>query len=456
MLRHNGIRLVLTACGQHRRRAADPGDHRGMGRFRLHATLVTAGALLGVLAPGPIAMAAPPPGTCLNPSPAGPDVPALPWAQEVLTPERAWDFSDGAGVTVAVVDSGVDADHPQLASQVLRGKDFYYVGNLPGNFDCVSHGTAVAGIIAAAQRPGIGFHGIAPGARILPVRVSERDLTQGGGAAAIDPVVLARGIWWAADQGVKVLNLSLSGPSDNRHIRDAIAYAVSKDVLVVAAAGNQQPDNQAPGRPSYPAAYPGVLGVGAIDIDGAKLPASQLGDFVDLVAPGVSVLGPTRAGGHNYVTGTSFAAPFVAGTAALVRARWPELSAAEVTRRLLATATPARGGKGSPGYGAGVVNPYRAVTDGLTAAAPAPVPPLTHPAPDVAALQAKAWWQQAGEQATVWTAAALGAALLAVVVAVALPRCRRRGYSAALAAPLPVRQRGEELPEQMFLFPGKG
>ncbi|MGO1050031.1 type VII secretion-associated serine protease mycosin [Crossiella sp. CA198] len=424
-----------------------------MGRIRLHATVFLAATLLGLGAGGGLALAAPPPGTCHNPTPARPEIGQLPWAQQVLAPDRAWPFSDGAGVTVAVVDSGVDADHPQLASKVLRGRDFYYLGGLPGNFDCVSHGTAVAGIIAAGEADRIGFRGIAPGARILPVRVSDRDLTDNGGAAAIDPVVLARGIWWAVDQGVKVLNLSVSGPVDNGHIRDAVAYAVSKDVLVVAAAGNQQPDSPFASRPSYPAAYPGVLGVGAIDIDGAKLPASQLGDFVDLVAPGVGVLGPTRAGGHTYFTGTSFAAPFVAGTAALVRARWPELSAAEVTRRLLATATPARGGKGSPGYGAGVVDPYRAVTDGLSAVAPAPVPPLTHPAPDVARLSAEAWWRNAGEQAKAGAAAAVGAALLAVLIAVVLPRGRRRRWAAGTADPLPATPVREELPEQVFLLP---
>ncbi|MGW0520564.1 type VII secretion-associated serine protease mycosin [Crossiella sp. NPDC003009] len=424
-----------------------------MGRLRQLATILTAAAPLCLT--GGLAHAAPPPGTCHNPAPARAEIPELPWAQQVLTPERAWPVSDGAGVTVAVVDSGVDADHPQLAANVLRGKDFYYIGALPGNFDCVSHGTAVAGIIAAGEAGKAGFRGVAPGAKILPVRVSDRDLTEGGGAAAIDPAVLARGIWWAVDQGVKVLNLSLSGPVDNALIRDAVAHAVSKDVLVVAAAGNQQQqDSQLVGRPSYPAAYPGVLGVGAIDIDGARLPASQLGEFVDLVAPGAKVLGTTRAGGHSYFTGTSFAAPFVAGTAALVRARWPELSAAEVTRRLLATATPARGGKDSPGYGAGVVNPYRAVTDVLSAAAPVPLPPLTHPAPDPDLLSARAWWRAAGEQARVWTAAAVGAALLAVLLAALLPRGRRRGWAAGLPDPLPAAPgREEELPEQVFLLP---
>lgn len=133
--------------------------------------LVTAVAIAAavVVCPG-VATAAPPPGACGNPAPASPAVTELPWAQKTLDARSVHEHATGAGVVVAVVDSGVDADHPQLAGKVLRGQDFFLVGDLPGGFDCVSHGTGVASIIAARPVSGIGFAGLAPDATILPVR----------------------------------------------------------------------------------------------------------------------------------------------------------------------------------------------------------------------------------------------------------------------------------------------
>ncbi|MFG1608382.1 type VII secretion-associated serine protease mycosin [Actinoplanes sp. NPDC049265] len=323
------------------------------------------------------ALTVPPAGACSDPPPARPLITAQPWAQRTLDPAAVWPFSTGAGVTVAVVDSGVDTGHPQLRSRgaVLRGQDFDLAGDLPGTFDCDSHGTAVASIVAARPAAGVGFAGLAPGATILPVRVSDRGLTDEGAVRMIDPNVLARGIWYAADHGATVMNLSLAGAGDNPRIRDAIRHAVARDVLVVAAAGNGQ-QGLTP-EVSYPAAYPGVLGVGAVDENGQRLPGSQIGPQVDLVAPGGAVIAATRAGGHQYLQGTSFAAPFVTATAALVRSAWPELTAPQVAARILATATPAPGGRGSRAYGAGLVNPYRAVTDGLTSAPAALAPPVS-------------------------------------------------------------------------------
>jgi subtilisin family serine protease len=249
-----------------------------------------------------------------------------------------------------------------------------------------------------------------------------------------------------------VLNLSLAGPADNFFVRKAVEYAVSKDVLVVAAAGNLQQQGK-PGPPSYPAAYPGVLGVGSIDIEGARNSASQVGDFVDLVAPGTDVLGTTRAGGHTYFTGTSFAAPFVAGAAALVRSAWPQLTAPQVVQRLQATAAPARGGKGSPSYGAGLVDPYRAVTDGLTTASPAAAPKLVPSIPDPEQVRNTAWWRSAGGDARLWTVVAVGAGLLLVIVGVVVPRGRRRRWAPARADALAAEPVREQPPEEVFLLP---
>lgn len=415
-------------------------------------------AVLAVeLAGAATAAAAPPPGACTNADPGRPEVTAQPWAQQLLDPERAWPYSRGTGVLVAVVDSGVDADHPQLhrPGKVLPGHDFVLPATGRADFDCVSHGTGVAGLIAADPVPGIGFHGIAPDATILPVRISDRDVSDQGQTVRLDPHVLAEGIRYAADAGAKVINLSLAGYDDFPEVRDAVAHAVAKDALVVAAAGNTQRD-QTTELPSYPADYPGVLGVGAIDIDGARMSGSQLGPYVRISAPGVKVLATTRSAGHSYVDGTSFAAPLVAGTAALVRSAWPGLSAAQVAQRLIATADPARGGRDSHGYGAGIVDPYRAVTDGLDTArygplGPAALPAFSPPPPDPE-RQAAAARQRHDTAVARWSTVAVAAALLlALGVALVLPRGRRRRWRPALAAELPAAPASIEPPEQVFL-----
>ncbi|MCE6996009.1 type VII secretion-associated serine protease mycosin [Saccharothrix sp. S26] len=412
-------------------------------------TALAAVALVALSTPD--AHAAPPPGACRDPEPARPPIRELPWAQQALDVTRAWPHSTGAGVLVAVVDTGVDRDHPQLSApgKVARGEDFHLTGDLPGDFDCGSHGTAVASIVAADPVEGVGFHGVAPGARVLPVRVADRDLDESGAVRALDPVVLARGIWYAADQGAKVINLSMAGLEDNQYVRDAVAHAVAKDVLVVAAAGNRQRDGVR--LPSFPAAYDGVLGVGAIDIAGDRMSGSQLGDYVDLVAPGKAVAGATRAGGHAYWEGTSFAAPFVAGTAALVRAAWPELTAPEVARRLLATASPARGEAAA--YGAGVVNPYRAVTDGLVAAEPDVLPVVVKPVEDPGAARERAWWRAAVAHARRHLLLAAAVVLVAVVLLVVLVNGRRRRWTPTRLDPLPEGSPPAEVPDQVFLFP---
>lgn len=420
--------------------------------MRRHATLLTALALLMAGAPPVTAVAAPPPEACHDPDPGRPAVREEPWAQQALDPRQVWPHSRGAGVTVAVVDSGVDADHPQLnrAGKVLPGKNFFEAANLPGNFDCVSHGTGVAGIIAADPVPGVGFHGVAPDAVILPVRITAQDIADNGQSLRIDLVALANGVRYAVDAGARVLNLSVAGYADFPEMRSAVEYAVARDVLVVAAVGNGQQEG-AGELPSFPAAYEGVLGVGAIDINGAHTSTSQVGPYVDLVAPGAGVLTTTRVAGHAYANGTSYAAPFVSATAALVRAAWPELTAPQVAQRLIATASPARGGRASHEYGAGLVNPYRAVTDGLDLTEPTALPAHVPTPPDKAALAETAWHERAGTVALWATAAILGAIVLAVLAAVAIPRGRRRRWRPAMAAPLPARPAVVEPPEQMFL-----
>lgn len=288
--------------------------------------------------------------------------PTTPWAQQLLAPQRVWSTTRGAGVTVAVVDTGVDANTPQLAGAVLPGQDSSTAGGTPGT-DCLGHGTFVAGIVAAHPAPDTGFAGVAPDARILPVR----DTTTENRGSAAD---MARGIRAAADAGAGVINVSASTNVDDPALRSAVDYAHHRDCLVVAAAAN----NAERGNPvPYPAAYPGVLAVGAVDASGAVAPFSQTGGFLGLVAPGVDVISIGPGGpGQWQQSGTSFATPFVSGAAALVRSYRPELDADQVRQRLEATATRPDVQVPDTAHGWGTVNPYAAVTSVLPGDSGAP------------------------------------------------------------------------------------
>jgi subtilisin family serine protease len=293
---------------------------------------------------------------------------------------------------------------------------------------------------------------LAADARVLPVRITDRDLSDSGDPTPIDPNAIAKGIRYATDQGAKVINLSLTGYRDYPAMRGAVAYARSKDVLLVAAVGNRQTGTAASSS-SFPAAYDGVLGVGSIDMTGHRSGNSQIGPFVDLVAPGEDVLAATRVAGHNYWKGTSFAAPFAAGVAALVRSAWPELTADQVARRLVATAAPAPGGATSQEYGAGILDPYRAVTEELSTVDPAGLPAVVTPPRDLAKERDVAWWQDMGAGAKLAAGGVVLAIAVAALLAVVLPRGRKRRWAVARAAELPAAPARDEPPEEVFLFP---
>jgi type VII secretion-associated serine protease mycosin len=379
--------------------------------------MLAGSALVGGPAVGP-AFAAPPPGACLTQTKPHDPRPERPWEDKLLDPARVWSVTRGAGVRVGVIDSGVDGDNPQLRGKVFPGWDF--VRDQAGaRFDCAPHGTPVASIIAGAQLEGTGFHGLAPDARIVPARVTDADEIKGG------PAIVATAIRYTVDNGATVLNLSLTVFQDVPEIKQAVEYAQAHDVLVVAAAGNNH--DQGNPRP-YPAAYPGVLGVGSIDIAGARAPDSQAGDYVDLVAPGVKVTGCDPGAGQELWQGTSFATPFVSGTAALVRSAWPRLTADQVAERLIRTASAARGGADSPEYGAGVVNPYRAVTDTTVdgAAAPARSAPVPAQQTDPVAQRHEAAVAAADRQARHAATTLLGVTVGGLAVAGLVIAGRRR------------------------------
>jgi len=279
-----------------------------------------------------------------------------PWPLTRLRPDLVWPMSRGAGVTVAVIDSGVSADHPALAGQVLPGTDFVAPG--AGDCDENGHGTLIAGIIAGRESTSGGFRftGMAPEAKIVSVRVL-RDQRRSS-----DPELsgrIASAIRWAVDVGrASVLNLSLTTPS-TPVLADAVGYALARGAVVVAAAGNEG-DN---GAASYPAAYNGVLAVAGVDTQDGHVGSSTTGDYLDVAAPGARIAGPAAAGGGYLFSeegGTSFATAYVSGVAALIRGYQPDLTPAQVAQRITETADhPAELWNNRVGYG--VVNPRQAV-----------------------------------------------------------------------------------------------
>jgi type VII secretion-associated serine protease mycosin len=388
-------------------------------------TLLCAGAIGGTPLPGYAVRAAP--AICSSPPASGQVHAGDPWPQQRYAVERVGVLADGLGVLVAVVDSGVDPAHPQLAAAVTEGMDFLDSGD--GRIDCHGHGTAVASLIAARATADTPFRGLAPAATILPVRISEQQIIDGRNTGrAVPPEGFAAAIRWAADAGADVMNLSVVLYRDEPAVRAAIAHAVESDVVVVAAAGNLHSS----GDPvPYPAAYPGVLGVGAIGPDGLRVPDSQTGAYVDLTAPGSQVIAAAPRFGHAANQGTSFAAAFVAATAALVRQYYPHLDAGQVARRIVATADPAPGGPRSAGYGAGVVNPYRALAGTLAGYPARSGRPLPLAAPDPAAVAAARRTAEARSHGLRLAGAGAAVTGVVVVAALALPRAARRRWRPA-------------------------
>ncbi|WP_455402929.1 type VII secretion-associated serine protease mycosin [Streptomyces bambusae] len=307
------------------------------------------------------------------------------WALEALHARQAWRTTDGAGVTVAVLDTGVDGTHPDLRGQVLEGADLVGMGAGRGERAWARHGTAMAGIIAGrGHGPGRsrGVLGIAPGARILPVRVILEEGDPGRAKARQSKGgALAEGIRWAADHGADVINLSLGDDSASAHHEaaedEAVQYALAKGIVVVASAGN---GGQGGDRVSYPAAYPGVIAVTAVDRHDTKAPFSTRHWYATVSAPGVDIViaDPDR----NYYEGwgTSAAAAFVSGSAALLRAARPDLSPAQIKRLLADTARDAPVGGRDDARGHGLVDPAAALA--AAAELPAePAVPVPAPAP---------------------------------------------------------------------------
>ncbi|MFF0431830.1 type VII secretion-associated serine protease mycosin [Streptomyces sp. NPDC004327] len=307
------------------------------------------------------------------------------WHLDTLHAEEIWRISKGQGVTVAVIDSGVDKSNPDLAGQVLEGKDF--ATDRPGDqfTDYTGHGTGMAGLIAGtgARDGGNGAVGLAPGARILPVRVTGLDAGRKSQQKGDEEFVraLPPAIRYAADSGAKVINMSVGADLGSQGLTDAVKYALDKGALVFAATGN---DAEAGNAPEYPAATPGVVGVGAIDKKLTRIPMSQYGPQVDLVAPGKDTVHACGGGtGLCKSTGTSDATALASASAALIWAKHPDWTNNQVLKVMLNTlAAPNDGGGRNDYLGYGAIRPLRALkTPGD------PGPAGVRPIPDLPAEQ---------------------------------------------------------------------
>ena len=300
------------------------------------------------------------------------------WWLAGLHVTQAWQRSEGSGITVAVLGTGVDASYPGLAGAVITGPDYTGSGRGPGSPYWGVEGTAVAGVIAAHER-GWGLVGVAPAAKVLSVRVTlefNDPLASDRAVSRRLPDAIADGIRYAADHGARIIDLPLdpgtlgltsrgdpAAAGGRPAERAAIAYALSKGIVLVAPAGD---DGQGPGIVNYPAAYPGVIAVGAIGRTGHLASFSSRRSYTSLTAPGVSLVAAAPPDGFGTISSTSTASGIVAGVAALVLSRFPHLTVAQVTRALIESTAPTAGGTGLPprsaaGAGYGTVDAIRAV-----------------------------------------------------------------------------------------------
>lgn len=356
------------------------------------------------------------------------------WHLAAMKAEEMWEISKGEGVTVAVIDSGVDGKNPDLLGRVLKGKDFALETPGDEHTDSSGHGTGMAGLIAGTggSGGGDGAFGLAPGAKILPIRVP------------LKATVFAKAIRYAADAGAKVINISMAvnGGAAWKPESEAVKYALSKGALIFAGVGNDGDSSLV-----APAATPGVVGVGAVGQDLRKIAVSQYGPQVDLAAPGMDMVHACGgATGLCKTSGTSDATAIASASAALIWSKHPDWTNNQVLRVMLNTAAgPTSGAKRNDYVGYGVVRPRIALkTPGD------PGPADEYPLPDLAAAELKspspetsesagtrneednkqsaaAPAPEEGSDAPLWITLGVGAAaLLGAAIAIPVVRTRRR------------------------------
>jgi subtilisin family serine protease len=361
----------------------------------------------------------------------------LPELREIGVP-AAWRVTRGRGVTVAVLDTGTDPSAPDLAGSVRAGPDYTRGANPPGYRPPHLHGTYIASLVAGhGDGPGRsgGVIGVAPAARVLSVRVILDDQEPGFGvynenAGYADAI--SNGIRYAVSHGAGVINMSLGSAVPTRAMRLAIIDAISHGVVVVASAGNSGSAGRGFTPFSYPASFTGVISVAAVGATGRRAGFSDRNASVVISAPGVNILGAGPGGEYLTGSGTSPAAAFVAGIAALIRSKYPRLTPALVTQALVSSTRHRPGGGYSPGTGFGEVDAAAAVSAagrlvgerapaGLSASAHFGAGPVPGPIQVVHRSRAKI------VTLTVLTAAAAGGFLLALTRLLARLRRGRSG-----------------------------
>ncbi|MFD8639738.1 type VII secretion-associated serine protease mycosin [Streptomyces zaomyceticus] len=284
------------------------------------------------------------------------------WHLDAMGAEEIWQLSTGKGVTVAVVDTGVEKDNPDLRGQVLKGKDFAPDEQGDEYTDYTGHGTGMAGLIAGSgQRDGgNGAFGLAPGAKILPIRVpgGEGGKTNQAQAEKDFNRIMPEAIRYAADSGAKIISISQGASAGSQQLTDAVKHALDKGALVFASVGNSGDKGN---DIEYPGATPGVVGVGAVDKNGKRIPMSQHGDQVDIVAPGKDTVAACGGGtGICKSTGTSDATALASAAAALLWSKHPDWTNNQVLKVMLNTvAAPSGGEKRSDFVGYGAIRPLR-------------------------------------------------------------------------------------------------
>ncbi|MER7998553.1 type VII secretion-associated serine protease mycosin [Streptomyces sp. NPDC095613] len=376
------------------------------------------------------------------------------WHLDAMQADEAWKISKGRGVTVAVLDSGVDDTIPDLKGQVLEGRDFSELSGDENN-DIDNHGTGMASLIAGmgGRGPAQGSYGLAPEAKILPVRIqysqermrekSARDTFAGS---------MSEAIRFAADSDAQIINISVAGNGGSAELTKAVKYAHDKNKLIFAGVGN---GGELGYDPQYPASTPGVVGVGGLDRKASRMSVSQYGPEVDISAPGEEITNACTGGtGLCEGSGTSAATALASASAALIWSKHPDWTNNQVLRVMLNTASGVKGGdRRSDQVGYGAVRPLLALTnpgdpgpageyplpDLKEAASASPSPNASEAAGDSSTDEenpAAAAASDEGGGTGLWIGLGVGAALLiGGAVAVAVVRSRRR---AALSSQQPT------------------
>ncbi|MFE0384441.1 type VII secretion-associated serine protease mycosin [Streptomyces bungoensis] len=358
------------------------------------------------------------------------------WYLDAMHAEEMWRTSTGKGITVAVIDTGVDPSNPDLKGQVLDGKDLAPAKRAGDEHtDYKGHGTGMAGLIAGtgAYDGGKGAFGLAPGVKILPIRMPAPSDTNGFAG----PSDFSKAIRYAADSGAQVINISMGAPITSTELTAAVKYALSHGSLIFASVGNEG----AKGNPvEYPAATPGVVGVAAVGKDLRKTAESEFGPQNDMAAPGDDLV--HACGGKTGLCkshGTSGAAALASASAALIWSVHPKWTNNQVLRVMLNTlGAPTNGAKRNDSIGYGIVRPRVALQNPGD-----PGPANVYPLPDLAAAasasptatastpakqkaEAAASTKSDGDDRTLWIALGAGAVVIVGGIAAAFTLARRR------------------------------